>query len=122
MRCRTVAALALLLVASVLVLPEGTADERDKLKVGLQPDGRIVVPTNQILQPAGTQITFPGRPVLLLLFGGGNILVVQTKNNLVFIDAPTRKVKQPLPSKVGLSVIGLAGNDMRIYASDAKDH
>ena len=63
--------LALLLLASVIVLvpssPRSAADERDRLKVGLQPDGRIVVPTNQILQPAGTQVTFPGRPVDLLL-------------------------------------------------------
>ena len=39
------------------------ADEYDELKVGVQPDGRIVVPTNQILKPAGQQVTFPGRPV-----------------------------------------------------------
>ena len=66
--------LALLLLASVIVLvpssPQTAADERDRLKVGLQPDGRIVVPTNQILQPAGTQVTFPGRPVDLLLDRG----------------------------------------------------
>lgn len=31
---------------------DGIADERDELKVGLQPDGRAV-PTNQILRPAG---------------------------------------------------------------------
>src|SRR5262249_44991478 len=31
------------------------ADEYDNLKVGVQPDGRIVVPTNQILKPAGVQ-------------------------------------------------------------------
>ena len=57
----------LLVAASILMSPECAADERDKLKVGVQPDGRIVVPTNQILQPAGKQVTFPGRPVDLLL-------------------------------------------------------
>src|SRR5439155_2956301 len=41
--------------------PAAPADERDRLTVGLQPDGRIVVPTNQILRPAGRQVTFPGR-------------------------------------------------------------
>src|SRR5262249_54340701 len=39
------------------------AEEYDLLKVGVQPDGRIVVPTNQVLHPAGKQIVFPGRPV-----------------------------------------------------------
>ena len=37
----------LLVAASILMAPECAADERDKLKVGLQPDGRIVVPTNR---------------------------------------------------------------------------
>ena len=36
-------------------LPTRAADEGDRLKVGLQPDGRIVVPTNQILKPAGAR-------------------------------------------------------------------
>ena len=39
------------------------ADDIDQLKVGRQPDGRIITPTNQVLRPAGKVITFPGRPV-----------------------------------------------------------
>jgi len=34
------------------------AQDVTRLKVGLQPDGRIVVPTNQVLAPAGRQFTF----------------------------------------------------------------
>ena len=64
------------LLALLLALP-AVADERDRLKVGLQPDGRIVVPTNQILQPAGKQVTFPGRPVDLLLIEDGKTLVAK---------------------------------------------
>ena len=73
-----------------------SADERDRLKVGLQPDGRIVVPTNQILQPAGKQVTFPGRPVDLVLTHGGKTLVVKNMRNLVFIDVATGAIKQTL--------------------------
>src|SRR5436189_3166828 len=73
-----------------------SADERDKLKVGLQPDGRIVVPTNQILQPAGRQVTFAGRPVDLLLIDGGKLLVAKNMKNLVFIDTATGAIKQTL--------------------------
>ena len=51
------------------------ADETDRLKVGTQPDGRVVVPTNQILQPAGLQALFPGRPVDLALIDDGKTLV-----------------------------------------------
>src|SRR5262249_54209523 len=100
----------------------GQPRDIDRLTVGVQPDGRIVVPTNQVLQPAGTQTSFPGRPVSLLLVDRGKTLVVQNKNNVVFIDVPSRKVKQTGLSKVGLSVIGLAGNDHLIFTSDAKDH
>src|SRR6266542_2700522 len=82
-------------------------------KIGLQPDGRIIVPTNQVLKPAGTQITFPGRPVSLLLIDDGKTLVVQNKINLVFIDVKSNKIKQTLASPAGLSVTGLAGNTER---------
>jgi YVTN family beta-propeller protein len=95
---------------------------QDESKVGVQPDGRIVVPTNQVLKPAGQQVTFPGRPVSLLLIDDGKTLVVQNKSDLVFIDAKTGAIRQTLPSKVGLSVMGLAGDAKRIYTSDSKDH
>ena len=100
------------------------ADDPDTstLKVGRQADGRIVVPTNQILSPAGEQVTFPGRPVDLAWADGGNTLVVKNMNNLVFLDAKTRAVEQTLPSPVGFSVVGLISDKIRVIASDAKDH
>src|SRR5437870_2835662 len=89
-------------------------DGEDRLKVGVQPDGRIVVPTNQILKPAGKQVLFPGRPVALLPLDGGKTLVVLNKNNLVFLDPATGAIKQTLASKVGFSVVGLAAAGERI--------
>ena len=96
------------------------AGDQDQLKVGVQPDGRIVVPTNQVLKPAGTQITFPGRPVSLLLIDDGKTVVVQNSKALLFIDVASCKIRQTLASPVGLSVMGLAGNSARLYTSDAK--
>src|SRR5206468_3810998 len=61
---------------AALCLRPARADDRDELKVGVQPDGRIVVPTNQVLTPAGAQVTFPGRPVDLAFADGGKTLVV----------------------------------------------
>jgi YVTN family beta-propeller protein len=103
------------------------ADEQDRLRVGLQPDGRIVVPTNQILKPAGKQITFPGRPVDLAFAEDGRTLVVKNMRDLVFIDVASGKIKQTLPltrrpdSKLGLGVVGLVVSG-DIYVSDAQDH
>src|SRR5262249_9163218 len=102
------------------------ADDTDRLKVGVQPDGRIVVPTNQVLRPAGTQVSFPGRPVDLLLIDDGRTLVVKNRMDLGFLDAATGAIKQTLRSpgqgkaQVGFSVVGLARSGNRIYASDAK--
>lgn len=106
-----------LLLAPVLV----AADEHDQLKVGVQPDGRIVVPTNQILSPAGKQITFPGRPVDLA-FVDGQTLVVKNMKNLVFLDTKTGKIVQTLPAPVGLSAVGLLVHRGIVYATDSADH
>jgi YVTN family beta-propeller protein len=105
------------------------ADEQEQLRVGVQPDGRIVVPTNQILQPAGKQITFPGRPVDLLLVEGGDTLVIKNQRNLVFVAVASATIKQTLAlpvkkkadksdSKEGLSVVGLLALEDRVYVSD----
>src|SRR5262245_19521970 len=104
-------------------------DDRDRLKVGVQPDGRIVVPTNQILKPAGTQVTFPGRPVDLLLIDDGKTLVAKNMRNLVFIDAATGAVRQTLAlpaarqgRSAAFSAVGLVALGDRIYASDSQNY
>src|SRR5262249_30221337 len=81
---------------SLPALLAGAADDGERLKVGVQPDGRIVVPTNQVLKPAGTQITFPGRPVDLALCDEGRTVVAKNMKSLVFIDVATAKIKQTL--------------------------
>ncbi len=117
-------------LAMLFALPLGSrADDRDRLKVGVQPDGRIVVPTNQVLQPAGTQVTFPGRPVDLLLIDGGRTLVAKNMRDLVFIDPTTGAVKQTLPLPTGaaakglataFSAAGLVVSGTRVFATDSQ--
>ena len=57
-------ALARMRVIAVLaaVLAQAAAADDDSATVGAQPDGRYIVPSNQVLSPAGRQILFPGRP------------------------------------------------------------
>jgi YVTN family beta-propeller protein len=122
-RCRR---LTVLLAASLLPLTALCADDdRDRLPVGVQPDGRIVVPTNQVLRPAGKQLTFPGRPVDLAFADGGDTLVVKNLRDLVFVDTKAGRVRQTLalPKSVkGFSVVGLAVAGRRVYASDSRSH
>jgi YVTN family beta-propeller protein len=113
----------------MLLLVSARADDTaDRLKVGIQPDGRIVVPTNQILQPAGRQVTFPGRPVDVLPIENGRVLVVKDMHELLFVDIATGTVRQRLGTpksgkkQPGFSVVGLLSRDDRIFATDAENH
>lgn len=111
-----------LLLLSVVVLQ---GDDYDRKQVGIQPDGSIVVPTNQVLTPAGQQVTFPGRPVDLC-WGEPGELIVKNQRDLVFVDATTRKIRQVLAlprerTRVGFSVVGLAYANGTVYASDSRN-
>src|SRR5438128_11436804 len=121
-----------LVLAAFLILAEQLsstfADEREQFHVGVQPDGRIVVPTNQVLDPAGTQITFPGRPVDLALADDGKLLVVKNSKDLVLIDPVTGRLRQTVSiprqrtKPPGFSVVGLLISGGSIYTSDAENH
>src|SRR6185437_6999269 len=76
----------------------------------------------QILEPAGKQVVFPGRPVDLALTDEGRTLVVKNLKDLVFIDVATGTVKQTLASPAGFSVVGLLARERRVYITDANDH
>lgn len=118
-----------ILVALAASTPAGRArgDGQDRLKVGVQADGRIVVPTNQVLSPAGKNVLFPGRPVDVAWVGDGSALVAKSMRDLVFLDPaggpplqrlalPQRKQKKDKP---GFSVAGLLVEGVRVYTSDA---
>ena len=66
-------------------LPKAEIDKFDKKSLaGKQVDGSYVVPTSQIIDPAGTTITFPGRPVDLALNPDETILAVKNLKEIVF--------------------------------------
>jgi YVTN family beta-propeller protein len=98
------------------------ASEQDLHKIGVQSDGRIVVPTNQVVEPAGKQVLFPGRPVDLALLDQGHTLLVKNMKDLLLIDLATGAIKQTLPAPVGFSATGLLVHGQNIYVTDAKDH
>jgi len=145
------AAATLWLVYRSQTEPEEQHRPSGTFTVGLQPDGSIVVPTNQVLRPAGRQVTFPGRPVDLIVTEDGQTLVVKNLRDLVFIDIASGRIKQTLeldrglgpepvlelrefvtrsigpdgkPGPVGtdgFSVTGLVASDGIIYVSDARN-
>lgn len=64
----------------------------DELQVGPQPDGSILVPSNQFLRPAGFQVVMPGRPVDLALTSNGNFLLVKNMKSLDLIRLSNRSI------------------------------
>ena len=92
--------------------------------VGPQPDGSILVPTNQLLRPAGFQIQMPGRPVDLALSPDEKWLAVNNRKSLDLIRVSDRIIMQTLPyGKSGASFTGICfSNDgKKIYVTEAEN-
>src|SRR4051812_39279246 len=97
---------ALLTLVLCSALPLHAEDEPVVGEVG---GGRVVVPTNQVISPAGRLVTFPGRPTDLAPLPDGRTVVVKNLNDLIFLDAEAGSIRQTLklPSG-GHAVAGLA--------------
>jgi YVTN family beta-propeller protein len=90
--------------------------------VGPQPDSSILVPSNQLLRPAGLQVYLPGRPVDLALSNDGDFLIVKNKDDIDLIRLNDRKIMQSLPyGQSGASFTGicLSPDGHHIYVTDA---
>jgi YVTN family beta-propeller protein len=111
-----------IIILSVFILRAQTINGEEK--VGPQPDGSILVPTNQLLRPAGFQIYMPGRPVDLALTPDEELLFVKNRKSLDLIRVKDRTILQTLPfNRSGASFTGIclskAGD--KIYVTEAKD-
>lgn len=99
-------------------------DDRLPRKIGPQPDGSILAPTNQLLTPAGFQVQIPGRPTDVALSPDGRLLAVKNMNDIVLIRIQDRAVLQTLPvAKGGLGYTGIlfSADGRKIYSTDSDD-
>ena len=91
--------------------------------VGKQANDSYIVQTSQVIDPAGTTVVFPGRPVDLALNPQETILAVKNLNNLVFFDVQTQKIKQTLNLPAGGNTFtGIHWSDegRKIWTTDTK--
>jgi YVTN family beta-propeller protein len=110
-------------VISTILLPGALPDDRIPMKVGPQPDGTVLVPTNQLLSPAGFQVLLPGRPTDLALNPDGSLLAVKNMDDVVFIRMQDRAVLQTLPvEKGGQGFTGIlfSPDGQKVYATDSE--
>lgn len=102
----------------------GTNVEQDDLydRVGVGPleDGRIVVPTNQVLSPAGRQVIVGGRPTDVVLAPNGRWLAVLNVSEVMMVDVETGKVVSRAPGKGSFKGIVFTPDGNRVYASSTK--
>ena len=118
-------ALAVLAIAVIVIVWQSRSSLQDRVprKIGPQPDGTILVPTNQLLSPAGFQVLFPGRPTDLALSPDGSLLAVKNMRDILLIRMQDRAVLQTLPvEKGGQGFVGIrfSGDGKRIFTTDSE--
>jgi DNA-binding beta-propeller fold protein YncE len=100
-----------------------SAGAQDSALVGPSAGGGTLVPTGQLVRPAGQFLAFSGRPVDLVLSADSKYLYVKDNTGLLVLDAVAWKELQRLAftDKKGGSMHGLAlGRDgKRLYATTA---
>jgi YVTN family beta-propeller protein len=117
--------LAALATTAVIIVWQSRSSLQDRVprKLGPQPDGTILVPTNQLLSPAGLQILFPGRPTDLALSPDGNLLAVKNMRDILLVRMQDRAILQTLPmEKGGQGFVGILFSEdgKRIFTTDSE--
>jgi YVTN family beta-propeller protein len=127
------------LILSVIVASLATgalAYRHHTIVVGVQDDGRVIVPNGQLLSPAGTHIEVNDRPLGMVLAPDRATLAVVTGSNfnpraLHLIDVETAAIKQTIgiansfvgvafsPDGKRIFVGGGASNDVKLFAAAA---
>ena len=123
-RERFISVLFFMSLVLFFMLRSEAQNDVNNIKVGPQPDGSILVPTNQLLRPAGFQVEFPGRPVDLALIYNKKLLVVKNRLSLDIIRIKDRTILQSLPLiKSGSSFTGLCASvdGSKLFVTDAKN-
>lgn len=97
------------------------ADLYDHSRVGPLEDGRVIVPTNQILSPAGRQIIVGGRPADIALSPDKKWLAVLNVVDVQLVDVETGKILSHVSIHGGsFKGIVFAPDGKRVYASSMK--
>lgn len=104
-------------------VPEDKFDK--KSPVGKLNDETYMVPTFQIIDPAGVTKTFPGRPVDLALNPSETILAVKNITDIVFFNAADHSIRQTLKLPEGgntFTGIAWSDNGEKVWTTDTRGY
>jgi YVTN family beta-propeller protein len=108
-------------MCACLAISWAWADDYEQSRVGELDDGRVVVPTNQVLSPAGEQLFIEGRPNDLALSPDHRWLAVLNAEGVILIDVEARRVADRVQHRFGAaSGILFSTDGQRLYASNPK--
>jgi YVTN family beta-propeller protein len=93
----------------------------DRLRTGDSDGGRIVVPTNQVLSPAGRQVAFSGRPTDVVLSPAGRWLAVLDRGHVAIIDPQSAEIVSRATHASGsFAGVVFSPDGKRLYASNIR--
>src|SRR5262249_60471271 len=96
----------------------------EALRVGPTTGGGYVVPTRQVVRPAGQSLEWEGRPVDLVLAPDGKSLYVKDNRGLVVIDTDGWRIRQELEFPEGggaMHGIAVSSDGTRLFLTTAQD-
>ncbi len=93
----------------------------DRARVGPLGDGRIIVPTNQVLSPAGRQVIVGGRPTDVALAPHGRWLAVLNVREVMLVNVESGEIISRASNEGGsYKGIVFTPDGKRVYASNTK--
>ena len=117
---------AVLISACTPILASTTLPPVDSQRITFAgSDGSQLVPTSQLLHPAGESVQYNGRPVDIVLSPDARTVYVMDDRGLLVIDAATWKIRQSLPfpeDKGSFHGMTINHDGTRVYASSANNN
>lgn len=125
--CLSIALFTFILLGSTQLWAQKLLKDKFEKKslVGKQKDDSYIVPTSQIIDPAGKTVTFPGRPTDIALNPGETILAVKNLKDIVFFDVRNKSILQTLNLPEGgntFTGIGWSDNGQKVWTTDTRGY
>lgn len=122
----TIVCCGMIITSHAQQLKTGAKNKFDKnALVGKQKDETYIVPTSQIIDPAGSTVTFPGRPMDLALNPDETILAVKNLKDIVFFRTDNQTILQTLVLPEGgntFTGIGWSDNGQKVWTTDTRGY